>query len=131
MFCLNGACAHRQECLRAQAVEGVGERESIRTLNPSHYPAEADGECAYFKQPAVQRLGWGVGTLLGNLPQNQSLRVRAALKEHYAHATFYRMLNAEVPFRPADQQWLADTLRRLGIDTEPTFDRYTEVMVWE
>lgn len=130
MFCLNGACPRREECLRAQAVEGVEERESFRVLNPARYPA-ADAECAYFKLPSVQRLGWGVNTLLGSLPQNQSQRVRTALKEHYAHATFYRMLNGEVPFRPADQQFVADTLRSLGITDDPVFDRYTEVMVWE
>lgn len=131
LFCLNGSCAHRKECLRALGVDLVGEREAIRALNPSHYSSGADEECAYFKPCTMQRLGWGIKTLLGNLRYNQSQQLREALKAHYPYATFYRMLDGKVPFCPADQQFVADTMRNLGLSDELVFDRYTEVFVWE
>ena len=120
--CLRNYCPKGSECLRRQMVEKIPKRiMSQSCIMPLNYTDEG---CAQFAEANPVHVAWGMQILLKHVNPWHFGPMKQELENYFgSHSTYYRYWNGLYPISPAQQEWIADLLRRYGYTEPPTFDR--------
>lgn len=128
--CFNASCPRGGECLRhLVALHAPKEKELVTCLNPAAYPKNAV-QCPYYRSPAKVRLAWGTSVLCNQVPYGIGRGLMSSVRHSFSKATYYRILHHERPLSVEEQQMITNLFRRSGVETEPTYDYYTENYDW-
>ena len=129
-LCVKTDCPRSAECLRSVALSMLSpDEQSIQVINPL-YLASREGDCPVFQSAAKVRYARGFVKMLSGLTVAQANALRQALEHDFGHTRYFRLRGGERLIDPATQEYIRQTMTRIGITDLPDFDAYVEDYNW-
>lgn len=129
MHCANEACTQSGDCLRHLAFKKLpADQPSISWLNPAYISQQK--KCTYFKSNTPACLALGITQMFDNLPYTKAKIIRKIMQSYFGRSTYYRIYNKQYFIKPDAQEFIRETFRKQGIETDPIYDELTYRYMW-
>lgn len=122
-------CPHATDCLRHLAAQAAPATVvTLHCINPAALPADKE-QCPYYRPMRKITLAWGLVHLTDDVPYQQAMSIRSAVRGLWGRTTYYRVRSQERPITPDMQQRIATIFANHGITTvQPRYDRLSEAI---
>ena len=124
-ICFQNDCPLAATCMRYHAAMLVpADLQHHNCVLPG---ARRDNDCTCFVENRPVRLAYGMKNLLPRMTYEKSIALRRELYNIFGcKSQYYRYSEGRWPISPSQQARVAELFRRFGLETEPSFDAYTE-----
>lgn len=69
---------------------------------------------------------YGMTNIYDEVSTSVASAIKQELMTHFGKGLYYRMKSGEKPITPAQQDFIAQTFQKHGVDTPPVYDRMVE-----
>ena len=126
IHCFNHQCPRAAQCLRHLTGLNVPANVPIvRCLNPAAWPGEGK-QCAYYCTTQKVTLAWGIKHLAEDVPYQQAIAIRRAVRRLWPHTSYARMQHHERPILPERQEEIERIFAKYAPGKHATYDYLTE-----
>lgn len=130
-FCTKMDCPRANECLRHLAYLSIRDKRDYFVCVNTHLLPEKAEDCPSFLTVQKEKLAWGIKSVYLALNHEKALALKHRLRSYFGNTHYYRIERQELPLRESDQAYILHCFADLGIDSEPAYERVTEVYKWE
>lgn len=128
--CASAACPKSSTCLRHIVLEHAPLKYPfLPTLTPQTLEA-MEGECEYYRPNTTVRYAKGFTRVTESLAVRVASTFRMRLIAHFGRKNYYLARNGEYLIKPADQRFIINQAKDLGLQLDSYFDEYVEGYVW-
>ena len=126
IHCFNHQCPRAAQCLRHLAGQYVPAGVPVvRCVNPSACSGDA-GKCPYYCTTQKVTLAWGLKNLAEDVPYQQAIAIRRAVRRLWPHTSYARMQHHERPILPERQEEIERIFAKYAPGKHATYDYLTE-----
>lgn len=128
--CLDGACPLAGTCLRAIAWKmSDSSDEFVTIVNPALVTASAG--CPYYRSSAPERYARGFTRMQKRMYPDQYAAFMRECIRRFGRNEYFKRRRGETPMPLAEQSFVRDVLRRVGVPADLEFDAYEERVNWK
>lgn len=127
--CIRSGCPKAATCLHQTSYAAMAERnEYLRIITPGR--CSADGDCVHYRGSGPVTYARGFSNFQKRMFPGQYRRFAAICVAHWSRNPYFERRRGARALPPAEQKFILDALKRVGVTEELRFDSYEENTNW-
>ena len=128
--CYSQTCTLRQHCLRWQLSSYLPESRRLATCTNLNNPAMQTETCPMYRNDQPVRMPLGIAKMYYDMPQRIAFPLKQHLIHYFNRKRYYEYHSGYRPVPPQHEQYIRQSILRLGWTAPIEFSNYVEDYLW-